>query len=501
MTSPLPPPPRFPLPDLRDAVRRVLDEAGYSETGLAAALGPDVLKLPFRGLAPELRHRAAGSGAAQILVRLFRLGLPVPQEEAQDVIGAAGAGALLRAGLVAAAGDCWVADVGLTPVGAHVFAHDRHDAHRAGSADFVLGPGGATRRFAELAIRRPAGATLDLGCGQGMLGILASAHSGRVVGADLNRRALAFCAFNVQLNGCGNVDVAAGDLFVPVSGQRFDLILCNPPYAISPASTFMYRDGGGGICERIVRAAPAHLAAGGILQMACNWAHRRGHDWEADLARWFEGTGCDAWVLRIDSFEAAAYAGVWLRQEHDDDAALAAEFDRWMAFYEREGIEAVSGGLVVMRPAVGRAPWFEVRDLPPGSGPCGESLARVLDARDFARRATGDRALLDAILMLAPDLAAVESRRATGEGWEAQKVDLCAQRGLGFAARLDPVGAAIVGFLDGRRTLREAAGAFARAHGIDPEMLHAGLPALIRPLLELGLVCPAGAVTAPSGEG
>ena len=32
-------------------------------------------------------------------------------------------------------------------------------------------------------------------------------------------------------------------------------------------------------------------------------------------------------------------------------------------------------------------------------------------------------------------------------------------------------------------------------------MLDAGLPALIRPLLELGLVCTAGAVTAPPGEG
>ena len=494
-------PPQFPSPAIRDAVRGLLAGAGYSETGLAAGLGPDVMRLPLRGRAPELRHRAAGHTALQVLVRLFLAGLPVARAEALDMLGAGGVESLRQAGLLSDAGGDVQATAGLTPAGGHVFAHDRRDAHHAGSAEFVVGPGPATRRFAELAIRRGVGATLDLGCGQGVLGILAAAHSGRVVAADVSARALAFCAFNAQLNDCGNVSVAQGDLFAPASGQRFDLILCNPPYAISPASTFLYRDGGGGICERIARAAPAHLAAGGILQMACNWAHRRGHDWQADLARWFEGTGCDAWVLRIDSFEAAAYAGVWLRQEHDDDAALAAEFDRWMAFYEREGIEAVSGGLVVMRPAVGRAPWFEVRDLPPGSGPCGESLARVLDARDFARRATGDRALLDAILMLAPDVAAVESRRATGEGWEAQKVDLCAQRGLGFAARLDPVGAALVGFLDGRRTLREAAGAFARAHGIDPEMLHAGLPALIRPLLELGLVCAAGAVTAPPGEG
>jgi len=260
---------------------------------------------------------------------------------------------------------------------------------------------------------------------------------------------------------------------------------------ISPASTFLYRDGGGGICERIVRAAPAHLAAGGTLQMICNWPHFRGRDWQSDLARWFEGSGCDAWVLTSDRLDAVTYAGIWLRQQHDDEDALGREFEQWMAFYERQDIEAVGGGLVLMRKTAGRVPWFEVRTMPPAFGPCGESIARTLDARDFLARVPHDAALLDARLRLSPDAVATATQRATGNGWETSASELRLSRGLAFAARVDPVGAELAGYLDGERTVREAAAAFAAANAIPVEPLLPQLPQLIRQLAKLGLLLPA----------
>ena len=146
---------------------------------------------------------------------------------------------------------------------------------------------------------------------------------------------------------------------------------------VSPDSTFFYRDSRG-ICERIAREAPSFLAAGGILQMVCNWPCHRGRDWKDDLSAWFRKSVCDVWVLQTDHLAPASYAGIWLGQAHDDSADLGPELERWMAFYDEAGIEAVGGGVVAMRRRAPRGldtrPWFEIRDMPPANGPSGETI-------------------------------------------------------------------------------------------------------------------------------
>jgi hypothetical protein len=310
-----------------------------------------------------------------------------------------------------------------------------------------------------------------------------------VTAADINPRAVAFAAFNAELNGLHNVTCVRGDLFAPVAGVRFDLILANPPFVISPDSTFLYRDGHG-ICERIAREAPPLLAEGGILQMACNWPCHRGRDWRADLSAWFRDGGCDVWVLQTDHLTPVTYAGLWLGQAHQDPEELGPELERWMAFYEQAGIEAVGGGVVAMRrraPGGGASrPWIEIREMPPANGPCGETIARVLEARDTLAR-LDDRALLDAQLALAPEARAFLTQRASSSGWERESSELRLTRGLAMALRLDPVGAAITGFLNGTRPAREAVAAAAAAIGVPAEDLMPAVPLLLRRLIEMGL--------------
>lgn len=61
-----------------------------------------------------------------------------------------------------------------------------------------------------------------------------------------------------------------------------------------------------------------------------------------------------------------------------------------------------------------------------------------------------------------------------------------------MALRLDPVGAALAGFLDGGRTAGEAVAAFAASSGVAVEALLPGVPSLVRRMIELGLaVLPA----------
>jgi release factor glutamine methyltransferase len=71
---------------------------------------------------------------------------------------------------------------------------------------------------------------LDVGTGSGALAI-AAARSGAstVTAVDLSLRSVAATWLNARLHRAG-VTVRRGDLFAPVAGRRFGLVVANPPY-------------------------------------------------------------------------------------------------------------------------------------------------------------------------------------------------------------------------------------------------------------------------------
>ena len=105
----------------------------------------------------------------------------------------------------------------------------------------VMGITGSTKFLDYVTIRRPSRLTLDLGTGTGVQALLAARHSEQVIAVDVSSRALAFARFNAQLNGIKNIEFIKGDLFEPIEGQTFDLIISNPPFLISPESQCLYR--------------------------------------------------------------------------------------------------------------------------------------------------------------------------------------------------------------------------------------------------------------------
>ena len=119
--------------------------------------------------------------------------------------------------------------------------------------------------LANLTVRRPVARALDVGTGNGIQALLASRHAEHVVATDVNERALAFARFNLALNGVSNVELRQGSFLEPVEGERFDLVVANPPYVISPESSFVFRDSGLGrdrVSELVVRGR-ARPARGG----------------------------------------------------------------------------------------------------------------------------------------------------------------------------------------------------------------------------------------------
>jgi release factor glutamine methyltransferase len=76
---------------------------------------------------------------------------------------------------------------------------------------------------------------LDVGTGSGALAIAAARAGARTVTAvDLSLRSVAATWLNTRLHGA-RVTVRRGDLFAPVAGLRFGLVVANPPYV--PAAT------------------------------------------------------------------------------------------------------------------------------------------------------------------------------------------------------------------------------------------------------------------------
>ena len=73
---------------------------------------------------------------------------------------------------------------------------------------------------------------LDLGCGCGLVGILAAQLCGEenVVLSDIDPLAAAVAKANAARNGVGGVAVRVSDGFSGLDQTGFDLILSNPPY-------------------------------------------------------------------------------------------------------------------------------------------------------------------------------------------------------------------------------------------------------------------------------
>jgi protein-L-isoaspartate O-methyltransferase len=71
----------------------------------------------------------------------------------------------------------------------------------------------------------PAKTMLEIGCGIGVVGIVASAFGHRVTMAEYNLHALAFARANAQINSCPDIDIRQLDWNQPTLPMRFDYIV------------------------------------------------------------------------------------------------------------------------------------------------------------------------------------------------------------------------------------------------------------------------------------
>ena len=141
----------------------------------------------------------------------------------------------------------------------------------------VLIPRPETELLVDLALQREFSSVADLGTGSGALA-LAIKHErprARVIGVEASLAALEVAKRNAVALGL-DVEWRHGRWFAPLDGERFDLIVSNPPYVASgdphlaelrfePVSALVSGADGLDAIRELVAAAPAHLADGGWL--------------------------------------------------------------------------------------------------------------------------------------------------------------------------------------------------------------------------------------------
>lgn len=410
-------------PALR-VVRRAL-AAGAGVTGAGAASTSSDKPSPATGAdSTSSAANASQTGdvadyKVAVLTALFMLGEPVSAAALETALPRTGVAGALSIGLVvptqsASSEQHYAPAVDLRP-------HEAQDVHgsvrwwvasdlgelvtgQALAPDHVLGIGRAGLTLAALTPRKPVETALDLGVGCGIQTLYLLRHARQVVATDISTRALEFTAFNVALAGVDStrVQLRQGNLLEPVAGQRFDLIVSNPPFVITPPSVrqaglplMEYRDAGGPILPALVRGLEDHLNPDGVAVMLGNWEHREGTSWRTSVNQWI-GKSLDAWIIQREVQDPVEYAAMWLRDGGLTPERSAVAFENalaaWQEDFDSRQVSGVGMGYLVFHapsvaaPGAVVEPWRVLEEVPTsGQGALGEHVAQVIAAHEALR--------------------------------------------------------------------------------------------------------------------
>lgn len=468
------------MPDLIPRLRDALAAADYTVDAVLGLLGPVAHAALGRDETTPALRATTGRSALETLVRLWLLQTTAPVDDVVRALPDLLAD-LCEAGILERSAHEVVARVDVRPHatdgrGLWVVSDltpGLDGASRRIGADHVLGISPAATSLIELTVREPVARALDLGTGSGVQALHLAGHADQVVATDVNPRALWLAGLNAGLNDLANIELREGSLFEPVAGERFDLVVSNPPFVISPASgdRLVYRDSGvpgDGVVEQIVRAIPHHLAPGGLGQVLANWAILRDRPWDKRLATWTDGAGCDVWVVQREVLDPAAYVELWLK-----DAGLHGaqdyqqRYDAWLGWFEDQHVDGIGFGWINLRSRLG-----PTTDGLPGAGdrarsrfeewrweveqPLGPEVAAHF-TRTALLRTLSDDALLAARPRLRADVVQ-ETHGPVGAEHPARIV-LRQQRGMRRAREVDTATAGLAGASDGELTVGQLLGA------------------------------------------
>lgn len=522
---------------------------GYTVDGVAELLGgPAHEALNRDQMVPAMvvAERVAGGPAVQAsaasgenqreslaaVVLLWLLAVPQPRDRVDAALPGVRTKGLLDLGLVDIDDDGAVtAKVDLRPYGwdanadgsggAEIWvASDLAAYQRPGVLrhDHVLGIGHASNTLVQTTIRRHAARALDLGTGCGIQTFHLLHHTEHVTATDISERALAFTRFNLLLNAEAldldphnleaRVSLRLGSLLEPVAGERFDVVVSNPPFVITPrtlaesaAEQFTYRDGGlpgDEIVASLVRSLPGVLVPGGTAQLLGNWEVTAGAEWHGRPESWLQPASqdasdtADAWFIQRERLGPEQYAETWLQDasQNRDLSHYARTYSAYLDDFASRNVESIGFGMIwLRRPAGGAARIRRFEEITyPIEQPIGPHLGAAVQRADWLAA----NRLEEAHLVVADD---VTEERHQRPGAEHPGVILLRQgAGLRRTNLLSTELAGFVSACDGDLSVAQIIGALAALLGgsadFDADSFRSGLLAEVANLVRDGFLLP-----------
>jgi methylase of polypeptide subunit release factors len=473
-------------------VRAALEEAGYSAAGIAAIGVAPGLGVR-RGDVPLLLHALRPVEPLATLVRLFLLGQEVLSGELERRLGDR-TKAFTEAGLLKLRGRRVAATAALTPWRGRILAHDP-DPPGDLWPGHVTGPNPAAETLTQLMITAPVPRALDLGTGSGVLAIAASTFADHVVATDVNRAALDYARLTAGLSAATNIETRDGSLFEPVGGERFGLVVSNPPFVISPETDLLFRHSPMArdeLSHTVVREAATHLEEGGFAIVLANWIQEPGSAWADVPASWTRETGCDTLLLLHGIEDSLAYAVRWnLRLQQLGPDRYAETLATWLDYYRREKIESLGSGVVILRKR-GGANWLHGLEITGDTrGNASDHLLAIVAAQDYLAGKPSDDELLATAFVIPAAHRLDQSLRSQATEYVVEATSLSLEQGLGISATIEPDLIPILLRLDGSQLLAEAVRDVAALTGADPDGLADRAVAFVLDLLRRGFAAPA----------
>lgn len=484
------------LPVLQQAARDVtrlrklrgrLADIGFDAEPVQAVLGLHRGQVPDPVDQVVYGHRLAAAGALETAVSLLCVGLDVPVDQAR-VAMLTTLNDLIDMGLVEVAGDVVRSRVELLPFEGLLLMGDRRAAGHS-SPDQVAALHPASTVLADITVRTPTHSVLDLGTGSGVQALLAARHSRRVLAVDVNERALAYTEINAALNDLPHIETRTADFSSAVShDERFSLVVCNPPYVISPDYVETARDSGSSgdaMCRELLAILPNYLADGGIAQVLCNWGMRKDESWLDAVRRSIPAT-TEAVVTHFDTVDAVTYAASWNGWCRGTDQ-FAPALARWLASYREDGIDAIGYGAVTMRKAAAGAGWIVGVSVSSVRQNAGDHVSRLLDGQARVQSVRDDEALLAGHYELIDRHELHEVLVRSGGRYAIDSIRLRSRGGLGLAVQIPLEAVQVVNHLTPDEPAVVAVGRAAAGLGTDVQPLARVAAAAVRALLAAGL--------------
>ena len=453
--------------------------------GMALAAGQvDAARLPL--VLAALRDRP---DTKALLTRVFAYGDMVPAAELEAALGATTLDRLAACKLL---GTSSSGEMGcpilLRPLAGIIIASDRLGY----TGDAVMPPGPTTANLARALPRPPLGRVLDLGTGSGVLALLAAGLGATVTATDINERACTFTRFNAAFNGL-EVDVRHGDLFTPVEGQEFDLVLSQPPFVVQPPgiTPTAYVHGGpkgDELALRVLAGLDGALAPGGSALLRFDAPGSQ----DEVVARIREAVRED-FDVAVFGFATVGPDLIALGYAVLADGTLGPKYQEEVTQYHRHmtdlGLDHFTGTMtLVHRPAEER-PAVTVsvagRAVP---------LWPFMTARLAAERlaAASDTTLLSARLSPIPEAQLAAELSLDEAGMRPSYTVRYPPGAVAADTELNEAGAALLQLFAGGRGMAAVVGAYAEATGKTPIDAAPDVIGFTRDALRRGLLVPSG---------